>query len=74
LLPDEVIERFGAKPLPRLNIKVDAVIIAVAHSQFKTMPIEKIRELMSDHPVLIDVRGMADWETAKTKGFYYRKL
>jgi UDP-N-acetyl-D-galactosamine dehydrogenase len=74
LLPDEVIERFGAKPLPRLDMKVDAVIIAVAHSPFRKMPVEKIRELMNDHPVLIDVRGMVDGKTTKAQGFYYRKL
>jgi UDPglucose 6-dehydrogenase/UDP-N-acetyl-D-galactosamine dehydrogenase len=74
LLPDEMIERFGAKPLPRLDIKVDAVIIAVAHTQYKTMSFKKIRALMNDHPVLIDVKGMIDWETVKIKGFHYKRL
>lgn len=74
LLPDEVIQRFGAKPLPRLDVKVDAVIIAVAHSPFRAMPVEKIRGLMNDHPVLIDVRGMVDIGSAKKAGMYYRKL
>ena len=73
LLPDEVIKRFGAKPLPLLGVKVDAVIIAVAHAQFKAMPVEKIRGLMGDHPVLIDVRGMVDDGVDKV-GLYYRKL
>jgi len=74
LLPDEVIQRFGAKPLPRLDVKVDAVIIAVAHSQFRAMPVEKIRGLMKDHPVLIDVRGMVSGIGADKAGMYYRKL
>ena len=74
LLPDEVIARFGAKPLPLLDVKVDAVIIAVAHSQFKAMPVEKIRGLMKDHPVLIDVRGMVSGIGADKAGMYYRKL
>jgi UDPglucose 6-dehydrogenase/UDP-N-acetyl-D-galactosamine dehydrogenase len=74
LLPDEVIARFGAKPLPWLDTKVDAVIIAVAHSQFKAMPVRKIRGLMNDHPVLIDVRGMVNDRSADTVGMYYRKL
>ena len=73
LLPDEVIQRFGAKPLPRLDVKVDAVIIAVAHSPFRAMPVEKIRGLKGDHPVLIDVRGMVDDGVDKV-GLYYRKL
>jgi UDPglucose 6-dehydrogenase/UDP-N-acetyl-D-galactosamine dehydrogenase len=74
LLPDEVIERFGAKPLPHLDLKVDAVIIAVAHSQFKAMSVEKIRGLMNGHPVLIDVRGMVNGVDADTVGMYYRRL
>lgn len=73
LLPDDVIERFGAKPLPRLDLKVDAVIIAVAHSQFKEMSVDKIQELMNDHPVLIDVRGMVTGKVDKSE-MYYRKL
>ena len=32
LLSDSVITHFGAKPLPKLDTKMDAVIIAVAHS------------------------------------------
>ena len=74
LLPDEVIQRFGAKPLPRLDVKVDAVIIAVAHAQFRAMPVETIRGLMRDHPVLIDVRGMVSGIGADKAGMYYRKL
>ena len=74
LLPDEVIARFGAKPLPRLDVKVDAVIIAVAHAQFKAMPVGKIRGLMNDHPVLIDVRGMIPGRSAGKEGMYYKKL
>lgn len=74
LLPDEVITRFGAKPLPRLDVRVDAVIIAVAHRQFREMSLSKIRGLMNDHPVLIDVRGMVDRDAVEQKRIYYRRL
>ncbi|MEI6842419.1 MAG: nucleotide sugar dehydrogenase [Methanomicrobiales archaeon] len=37
MLPESVIEHFGAKPLPKLDKKMDAVIIAVAHSAFRKM-------------------------------------
>jgi UDP-N-acetyl-D-galactosamine dehydrogenase len=74
LLPDEVIWKLGAKPQSRLEDKVDAVIIAVAHKQFREMPVEKIRELMNDHPVLIDVRGMIEESSVGLKRFYYQKL
>ena len=53
---------------------MDAVIIAVAHAQFKKMGIEEICRFMNPHPVLIDVRGMVDRIEAEGKGIYYRKL
>jgi len=74
LLPDEVIERFGAKLLPRLDIKVDAVIIAVAHSPFRDMSVETIRNLMGEKPVLVDVRGMVDRMAAVKQGIVYNRL
>jgi UDPglucose 6-dehydrogenase/UDP-N-acetyl-D-galactosamine dehydrogenase len=74
LLPESVIDHFGAKPLPDLDKKMDAVIIAVAHSTFKAMSVGEICGLMNDHPVLIDVRGMLDQTIVKEKDLYYRKL
>jgi UDP-N-acetyl-D-galactosamine dehydrogenase len=74
LLSDAVIKHFGAKPLQKLDKKMDAVIIAVAHSAFREMSVREIRSLMNDHPVLIDVRGMVDYESASKGGMYYRKL
>ncbi len=74
LLSDEVIQHFGAKPLPKLNKKMDAVIIAVAHSPFREMRVADICRFMNDNPVLIDVRGMVDRVDAEKAGVYYRKL
>jgi len=74
LLPDIVIKHFGVMPLPKLDKKMDAVIIAVAHTQFRQLPIEKIRTFMNNNPVLIDVRGMVDPVMAEKIGVYYKKL
>jgi UDP-N-acetyl-D-glucosamine/UDP-N-acetyl-D-galactosamine dehydrogenase len=74
LLPDSVIAHFGVKPLPDLDEKMDAVIIAVAHKKFRQMHLEKIRGLMHSNPVLVDVRGMVDQHEAEKLGMYYRKL
>jgi UDPglucose 6-dehydrogenase/UDP-N-acetyl-D-galactosamine dehydrogenase len=74
LLPDAVIRHFGAKPLPKLDRKMDAVIITVAHKNFKQMSVEDIRSMMKDHPVLIDVRGMVNKVKAEKAGMHYRKL
>jgi UDP-N-acetyl-D-galactosamine dehydrogenase len=74
LLTDAVIAHFGTKPLPKLDKKMDAVIIAVAHRQFREMPVAQIRDLMNKNPVLIDVRGMVDQDQVKKNGIYYKKL
>ncbi len=74
LLSDSAILYFGAKPLPNLDRKMDAVIIAAAHKPFKEMKIDEIRSLMNDKPVLVDVRGMVDRDAAEKAGILYRKL
>ncbi len=74
LLSKEEIEDFGVNALGELNVKVDCVIVAVAHDEFKKMQLEDLTRMMNGKPVLIDVRGMFDVEEAKKKGFYYRCL
>ena len=74
LLTANEIKHFGAIPLPKLDKKMDAVIIAVAHKQFRKMKVEDIVALMNGKPVLVDVRGMVDRDAAEKLGMYYRKL
>ena len=74
LLSKEEIEGSGVKALDELNVKVDCVIVAVAHDEFKKMKLDDIRKFMNDKPVLVDVRGMFDEDEADEKGFYYKGL
>lgn len=60
----------GLKEVP----KVDAVIVTVAHDAFKKLKLAKLREYLTDKPVLIDVRQFFDGEKAEREGFYYRTL
>jgi UDP-N-acetyl-D-mannosaminuronate dehydrogenase len=62
------------KALDILDVKMDGVIVAVAHDEFKKIKFKDIGKFMNDKPVLIDVRGMFDDEEANRKGFYYRGL
>ena len=48
----------SVKALNDLDMKVDCVIVAVAHDEFKKMK-------LNDAPVLIDVRGIFDGEEAE---------
>ena len=74
LLLDSVIEHFGVKLLPDPKIKMDGIIITVAHKPFKAMSMNEILGLMNENPVLIDVRGMIDHKLAAGSGLYYRHL
>lgn len=74
LLSDAVIKHFGATPLSKLDKKMDAVIIAVAHAPFRKMGVAEIRAFMNDKPVLVDVRGMIEQDRAEKAGMLYRKL
>jgi len=86
LLSREEIEDFGVKTLDfsfstgflfskkKKCVKVDCVVVAVAHDEFKKMDLEDIKKFMNAKPVLIDIRGTFDAEEAKMKGFYYRRV
>jgi UDPglucose 6-dehydrogenase/UDP-N-acetyl-D-galactosamine dehydrogenase len=76
LLSKEEIEGFGVNALDNLDVKIkmDGVIVAVAHEEFKKMELDEIKKFMNDKPVLIDVRGTFDGEEAKGKWFYYKTL
>jgi len=76
LLREKEIEGVGVKALDDLNVKIkmDCVIVAVAHDEFMQMKLEDLTRMMNDKPVLVDVRGILDEEEAKEKGFYYKGL
>nr|QNO57260.1 UDP-N-acetyl-D-mannosamine dehydrogenase [Methanosarcinales archaeon ANME-1 ERB7] len=74
LLTKEEIEGFGVKARDNLNAKVDCVITAVGHDEFRRMGLEDLIGRMNSKPVLIDVRGLFDGEETKRKGFYYKEL
>ncbi len=73
LLSKEEIESFEIKAIDSLEgLKVDCVIITVVHDVFKELSLEKIKSIMNEPPVLIDVRGK--YYKAKDSGFIYKSL
>ncbi|NQE52192.1 UDP-N-acetyl-D-mannosamine dehydrogenase [ANME-1 cluster archaeon GoMg3.2] len=74
LLSKEEIEGFFVKALDDFNVKVDCVIVGVAHDEFRMMELEDLKRMMNNKPVLIDVRGIFDEEAAEKEEFYYRGL
>jgi len=65
LLSKEEIEGFGVNALDNLDVKIDCVIVAVAHDEFKKMGLEDIGKFMNNKPIILDVRGMFKEEDAR---------
>ncbi|NAS89373.1 hypothetical protein C4E24_06515 [ANME-1 cluster archaeon AG-394-G21] len=49
LLSREEIERFGVKVLDKLDVKVDCVIVTVAHNEFKKMTLEDLARIDNEY-------------------------
>ena len=62
------------KALDNSDVKMDGVIVAVAHDEFRKMGLEDIGKFMNAKPVIIDARGMLDGEKAEKEEFYYKRL
>ena len=75
-LLDDIEDEFGIMVVPHFEEvpKVDGVILAVAHKAFRGMTLDKLKGIMNDKPILIDVRGLFDNKEAAEKGLYYRTL
>ncbi len=74
-LLDDIEGEFGIRDVSNLEEnKVDGVILAVAHEAFEKITVDKLKDIMSDRPILIDVRGFFDSQEVVEKGFYYRTL
>jgi len=74
LLTKKEIEGFHVKTSDTLKGKVDCVILAVAHDQFKRKSYHDLKKMMKERPVLIDVRRMYNKDEAKKQGFTYYTL
>jgi len=53
---------------------MDAVILTVPHTQFRSLSLSKIKKQMNPNPVLVDIRGMFGQEEANNSGFIYEQL
>lgn len=67
LLSKDEIGNFDVKAIDTLDdVKVDCVIVTVAHDSFKKIKLDKLREIMGIKPILVDVRGMFGEEAEKS--------
>ena len=74
LLSETVFDNFGICNFQKFPEKMDAIIITVTHDLFRKMTVDQLREFMTVHPILIDVRRMINREDAENAGIYYQGL
>jgi UDP-N-acetyl-D-glucosamine/UDP-N-acetyl-D-galactosamine dehydrogenase len=80
VLNEDDIKEIKIKSLDYLDIKklnslkFDAIIVTVSHDVFKTISLDKLRKIMNDKPVIVDVRRLFDKNQANKKGFIYLSL
>jgi UDP-glucose/GDP-mannose dehydrogenase family, UDP binding domain. len=54
--------------------KYDAIIIGVAHNQFKDIGIDEINELSKDKPIVIDLKSILGKDIQKNEDISYWSL
>jgi len=58
---DEVIHEYGFKPIDQpVEGKYDAILLAVAHDEFKALSLEQIKAFGKDNHVLYDIKYLLD--------------
>ena len=75
----DAVREYGVTLTKMENITdADCVIVAVAHNQFKAMPLEQIKGLFAEKPddekVLIDVKGLYSVKDLEASGMRYWRL
>jgi len=54
--------------------KVDAVILTVAHNDFKKISLKELKAKLNANPVLIDIKNFYNYSEAEKEGFIYKTL
>lgn len=77
--PDEADRLYGIRFTPLKDIRdADAIILAVAHSDYKALSIEDFNRMYRQDPnnkkVMIDIKGVLDRRMCMTEGHHYWSL
>ena len=56
--PNEVAHEYGLTLMDEPSTQYDAVVLAVAHKEYKSMTMSDIRALMNGQPILLDLKGL----------------
>ncbi|GAC1658146.1 MAG: nucleotide sugar dehydrogenase [Acidobacteriaceae bacterium] len=72
---DEVRHEYGIEIMKYEDLKpADAVLVAVAHKQFKNLCACELKKLSKGNPVLVDVKGIYNPEQMREAGLHFWRL
>ncbi|MBD3355262.1 nucleotide sugar dehydrogenase, partial [Candidatus Woesearchaeota archaeon] len=71
LISEQDIKKFGIEQFKEED-EFDAVVVFSPHDIFKETTLDRLKEMMPEKPILIDVKGFYNKEQAEKKGFYYK--
>jgi UDP-N-acetyl-D-glucosamine/UDP-N-acetyl-D-galactosamine dehydrogenase len=69
---DEIAHEYKLKMNEKVGSEYDAIVIAVAHAEFKKYSITDLKSLMKESPILFDLKGMFDKDEFSNELTYWR--
>ncbi len=74
-LVDDSEKEFNIKNINLNEINdIDCILLINSHNEFKNITIDRLLEITTENPVLIDIRSFFNKEEAEKKGFIYKSL
>ena len=71
----EALHEYGVTLVPFVELQpAAAVIVAVAHKEYRALAVEEFRKLMGKNPVLIDVKSICDPVAVQKAGIRFWRL
>ena len=70
--PEEIAHEYQLKMSAEIGNDYDAVLVAVAHEEFKKTNISEYLAMMNENPILFDLKGMYDKEAFSKSLTYWR--
>lgn len=61
--PNEVAHEYNLAMIDSKSTNYDAVVVAVSHDEYKNLDAKHFKSMMNDNPVLIDLKGIYQFET-----------
>jgi UDP-N-acetyl-D-galactosamine dehydrogenase len=73
--PAETLHEYGVRLTPRGDLKpAAAIVLAVAHAEYRRMPLAELRALLGDGPVIVDIKGVLDRQAVAAAGMRHWRL